>query len=200
LSLANEPAADPPKRATLRDDLPEQLARLTPTERRILRLKALVGVATNKNDFLTLLNGSGVTAPVGGSWSYNLVNPILNRLLTLGLLKPDFSCLEPLRHALAIEMIAASMARYDIARFGSEVFRPSPRQADLLIVSGTVTKKMAPQVVRLWNQTPYHYVMRQSYMDPKVWVSLDPNDAATPSALSGVQSVDPAILEAMPEP
>ena len=54
-------------------------------------------------------------------------------------------------------------------------------------------------VVRLWNQTPYHYVMRQSYMDPKVWVSLDPNDAATPAALSGVQSVDPAILEAMPE-
>jgi len=54
----------------------------------------------------------------------------------------------------AIEMIAASMARFDIARFGSEVFRPSPRQADLLIVSGTVTKKMAPQVVRLWNQMP----------------------------------------------
>ncbi len=50
-------------------------------------------------------------------------------------------------------------------------------------------------VVRLWNQTPYHYVMRQSYMDPKVWVSLDPNDAATPAALSGVQSVDPAIFE-----
>ncbi len=54
----------------------------------------------------------------------------------------------------AIEMIAASMARFDIARFGSEVFRPSPRQADLIIVSGTVTKKMAPQVVRLWNQMP----------------------------------------------
>ncbi len=54
----------------------------------------------------------------------------------------------------AIEMIAASMARFDIARFGSEVFRPSPRQADLLIVSGTVTKKMTPQVVRLWNQMP----------------------------------------------
>jgi NADH-quinone oxidoreductase subunit B len=54
----------------------------------------------------------------------------------------------------AIEMIAASMAKFDIARFGSEVFRPSPRQADLLIVSGTVTKKMAPMVVRLWNQMP----------------------------------------------
>ena len=54
----------------------------------------------------------------------------------------------------AIEMIAASMARYDLARFGAEVFRPSPRQADLMIVAGTVTKKMLPQVVRLYNQMP----------------------------------------------
>ncbi len=52
----------------------------------------------------------------------------------------------------AIEMIATSMARHDLARFGAEVFRPSPRQADLMIVAGTVTKKMAPQVVRLYNQ------------------------------------------------
>jgi NADH-quinone oxidoreductase subunit B len=52
----------------------------------------------------------------------------------------------------AIEMIATTMARYDMARFGAEIFRPSPRQADLMIVSGTVTKKMAPQVVRLYNQ------------------------------------------------
>jgi NADH-quinone oxidoreductase subunit B len=54
----------------------------------------------------------------------------------------------------AIEMIATTMARYDLARFGAEVFRPSPRQADLIIVSGTVTKKMAPLVVRLYNQMP----------------------------------------------
>jgi NADH-quinone oxidoreductase subunit B len=63
----------------------------------------------------------------------------------------------PLQFGLAccaIEMIAASMARFDMARFGAEVFRPSPRQADLMIVSGTVTKKMAPQVVRLYNQMP----------------------------------------------
>src|ERR1700744_3037935 len=52
----------------------------------------------------------------------------------------------------AIEMIATTMAGSDLARFGAEVFRPSPRQADLMMVSGTVTKKMAPQVVRLYNQ------------------------------------------------
>src|ERR1700744_4645066 len=52
----------------------------------------------------------------------------------------------------AIEMIATTMARYDMARFGAEIFRPSPRQADMMIISGTVTKKMAPQVVRLYNQ------------------------------------------------
>src|ERR1700744_1527831 len=54
----------------------------------------------------------------------------------------------------AIEMIATTMARYDLARFGAEVFRPSPRQADLMIIAGTITKKKAPQGVRLYNQMP----------------------------------------------
>ncbi len=52
----------------------------------------------------------------------------------------------------AIEMIATAASRYDPARFGMEVMRPSPRQCDLMIVSGTVTKKMLPQIVRLYNQ------------------------------------------------
>jgi len=54
----------------------------------------------------------------------------------------------------AIEMICTAASRYDLARFGMEVMRPSPRQSDLMIVSGTVTKKMVPQIVRLYNQMP----------------------------------------------
>jgi NADH-quinone oxidoreductase subunit B len=54
----------------------------------------------------------------------------------------------------AIEMICAATSRFDFSRFGMEIMRPSPRQADLMIVSGTVTKKMIPQIVRLYNQMP----------------------------------------------
>jgi NADH-quinone oxidoreductase subunit B len=52
----------------------------------------------------------------------------------------------------AIEMIAVQSARFDLSRFGMEIMRASPRQADLMIVSGTVTKKMVPNIVRLYNQ------------------------------------------------
>lgn len=54
----------------------------------------------------------------------------------------------------AIEMIATAASRYDTARFGMEVMRASPRQSDLMIVSGTVTKKMVVPIVRLYNQMP----------------------------------------------
>lgn len=67
------------------------------------------------------------------------------------------SSLWPLMFGLAccaIEMICTAASRFDFARFGMEVMRPSPRQADMMIVSGTVTKKMVPQIVRLYNQMP----------------------------------------------
>ncbi|HEU5298970.1 MAG TPA: NADH-quinone oxidoreductase subunit B family protein [bacterium] len=52
----------------------------------------------------------------------------------------------------AIEMISAAQSRYDIARFGSELFRASPRQADLMIVSGRVSQKMAPVIKHIYEQ------------------------------------------------
>jgi len=54
----------------------------------------------------------------------------------------------------AIEMMSMGAARFDIARFGAEVFRPSPRQSDLMIVAGRVAQKMAPVLRRLYDQMP----------------------------------------------
>lgn len=54
----------------------------------------------------------------------------------------------------ALEMMGAAMAHYDISRFGMEIFRASPRQADLMIVAGTLTKKMAPVLRKIYDQMP----------------------------------------------
>jgi len=99
------------------------------------------------------------------------------------------SALWPMTFGLAccaIEMIAASTSRFDIARFGAEVFRPSPRQADLMIVSGTVTLKMAPVVQRIYEQMP----------DPKWVISMGACSSVggpfnTYAVLQGVDKVVP---------
>lgn len=54
----------------------------------------------------------------------------------------------------AIEMMSVTNSRYDLARFGAEVFRASPRQADLMIVAGRVSQKMAPVLRTIWEQMP----------------------------------------------
>ena len=86
----------------------------------------------------------------------------------------------------AIEMIASSAARFDIARFGAEVFRPSPRQADLMIVAGTVTLKMAPVLKRIYDQMP----------DPKWVISMGACSSVggpfnTYAVLQGVDKIVP---------
>lgn len=99
------------------------------------------------------------------------------------------SALWPLGFGLAccaIEMIASTTARFDMARFGAEVFRPSPRQADLMIVAGTVTLKMAPVLKRLYDQMP----------DPKWVISMGACSSVggpfnTYSTLQGVDKIIP---------
>ena len=54
----------------------------------------------------------------------------------------------------AIEMMSMGASRFDLARFGAEVFRPSPRQSDLMIIAGRVSNKMAPVIRQLWEQMP----------------------------------------------
>ena len=84
--------------------------------------------------------------------------PLLKMKLTDTILKLcQANSLWPMTFGIAccaIEMMGTGMARFDISRYGSEVFRPSPRQSDLMIVAGTVNKKLAPVLLTLYEQMP----------------------------------------------
>jgi NADH-quinone oxidoreductase subunit B len=82
---------------------------------------------------------------------YNILTTSLEKLVDWG----RKNSLWPATFGLAccaIEMIVTAANRFDIARFGMEAFRASPRQADLMIVAGTVTKKMMPAIQRIYDQ------------------------------------------------
>lgn len=87
----------------------------------------------------------------------------------------------------AIEMMSAAAGRFDLARFGYEVFRPSPRQADLLITAGTLTWKMAPVLKRLHEQMP----------EPK-WVIAMGSCASTGGPFADSYAVVPGVDYVIP--
>lgn len=87
----------------------------------------------------------------------------------------------------AFEMIATAASRFDIARFGMEIFRASPRQADLMIVAGTLTWKMAPQLKRIYDQMA----------EPK-WVLAMGACAISGGIFTGSYSVVPGVNYIVP--
>jgi NADH-quinone oxidoreductase subunit B len=99
--------------------------------------------------------GAASEVPVPEELSDNVLITNISKLLDPFYNWSRRNSLWPLGFGLAccaIEMICTAASRYDLSRFGMEVFRASPRQADLMVVAGTVTKKMIPTIVRLYNQ------------------------------------------------
>jgi len=93
--------------ANTSDGLLQRAARLHPADRMMLRLKALIGPPTGKNEFLAIVNAANVTEPNARPWSMPAINGVLNRLVSQGLLDKDLSCPTTLWHPLAVDALAA---------------------------------------------------------------------------------------------
>ncbi len=89
----------------------------------------------------------GLTQPEQRGWMTTTVDTAYNWARTGSLWPMSFGLA-----CCAVEMMHAAATRYDLDRFGSGVFRPSPRQADLMIVAGTLTNKMAPALRKVYDQ------------------------------------------------
>jgi len=86
----------------------------------------------------------------------------------------------------AIEMMSTQASEYDLSRFGMELMRPSPRQSDLMIVAGRVTRKMAPVLRQLYDQMP----------DPKWVISM--GDCASCGGVFNYYAIVPGVDEIVP--
>ena len=100
---------------------------------------------------------AGEVANFNPDWQEHPAEEIVTTTLDRALNWARRSSIWPMSFGLAccaIEMMSMGASRFDIARFGAEVFRPSPRQSDLMIVAGRVSQKMAPVIRQLYEQIP----------------------------------------------